>query len=478
MVERGNSKTGKLQILEGNIVGRMMLASMLGYQYGGDRNMYQALGYPESDPQFKDYLGRYLRQDIANAVISRPVSATWLGALEVLEAKRSQDTSFEDGWKNLNKKFGLKQKFARLDKLTGIGEYGVLVFGLDDVQSTQDLVKPVRTGKRILKYVKPFSSESAKIATYEQDPKNERYGLPTTYDISVSDATGGLSVLRVHYTRVLHILDDALESDIKGEPRLKKIYNRLMDLDKVLGGAGEMFWRGARPGFQGKIDKDFQLSKEQESALLDQIDEYEHHLRRFLLQEGVEWSALQSQVSSPANHFGIIMQAISSAMGIPLRILMGSERGELASTQDTEEWLAYIQTRRDEFAEISIVRPFIDRCIELKILPEPSTGDYSVKWSDLYAISERARVDIGKARANAIREYTYNPLSQEVMPQKAFLELCLGLSSDQIDLVTQMLEDSMNDEETQIEEGTEEVPAAGAVKIPVTPIQRNKIYRG
>ena len=59
MVERGNSKTGKLQILEGNIVGRMMLASMLGYQYGGDRNMYQALGYPESDPQFKDYLGRY-----------------------------------------------------------------------------------------------------------------------------------------------------------------------------------------------------------------------------------------------------------------------------------------------------------------------------------------------------------------------------------------------------------------------------------
>jgi hypothetical protein len=116
---------------------------------------------------------------------------------------------------------------------------------------------------------------------------------------------------------------------------------------------------------------------------------------------------------------------ISAVTGIPKRILSGSERGELASTQDSGEWKTYVQSRREDHAEPRIIRPFIDRLIELGILPKPDKF-YRIDWLDLFSVSEKERVDIGKARANAIREYTTNPMAEALIPADLFLETCLG----------------------------------------------------
>ena len=72
------------------------------------------------------------------------------------------------------------------------------------------------------------------------------------------------------------------------------------------------------------------------------------------------------------------MKLISAASGIPLRIMTGSERGELASTQDDGNWASRIEERQLHFAEPMILRPLIDRLIELRALPEPSDGEYQL----------------------------------------------------------------------------------------------------
>jgi len=175
------------------------------------------------------------------------------------------------------------------------------------------------------------------------------------------------------------------------------------------------------------------------------LNEYEHGLRRFLINEGVKLEELKQQMSDPSKNVDTILKMISAETGIPMRVLSGSERGQLASDQDKGEWLTYVQSRREDFAEPKIIRPFVLRLIELKILPKPKE-DYTVKWQDLFAISEKDRVETGKARAIALSEYAKNPLAMEVVPPTAFLEFCWGCTTEQITLVNKMREAGLDEE--------------------------------
>ena len=435
-----------LHTLASEIVGRANLAASLGIQYGGDRDLYRALGY-KTELTFTDFASRYSRQDIAKAVIDRPVKVTWQGPLLLVESNEPEDTEFEKAWKNLDKTLGIKSRFARVDRLAGIGRYGILLLGLDDAKIQADFSKEVKAGTRKLLYVKPFGENSAKIKTWITDAKDPRYGKPLLYTIEVSDMASRMSsTVDVHWSRIIHVVDQPLESEVYGTPVLESIFNRLYDLEKLVGGDAEMFWRGARPGYAGTLAPEYQMTETTKSDLKDQIDEYENNLRRILVNEGVELKALAQQIADPANHVDVQIQMISAVTGIPKRILTGSERGELASTQDTSEWREYVQGRRDDHAEPDIVRPFIDRCIELGILPSPGE-EYTVRWVDLYSQSEKAKVEIGKGRANAIREYTTNPIAQAVLPPKAFMEFCMGFDQEQITLINQMRDAEITEEE-------------------------------
>lgn len=449
-MEEGNGKSvmsqADLRNFASALVGRADLMAKMGLQYNGDRDIYRALGYP-TQLAYDDFYGRYVRQDMAKAIIDRPVRATWQGPVELIESEKTEDTAFEKAWLELDRRVGIKTKLAQLDRLTGIGRYGILLLGLDDVSDKTGWSKPVKKGNRILHYVKPFGEKSAKVKSFETNPSSPRYGMPKVYTIETIEAGTGISLsIEVHYTRLIHVTDDPLESEIYGTPRLEAVYNRLMDLDKLVGGDAEMFWRGARPGYEGKVDKDYTMPEEVKNQLKDQIDEYENNLRRFLVNEGVELKALAQQIADPKTHYDIQVACISAVTGIPQRVLMGSERGELASTQDTSEWKEYVQARRGDHAEPNIVRPLADKFIELGILPKPSQ-DYTVKWSDLYSLSEKARVEIGKARANALREYTYTPMAQAIVPPKAFFEKFLGFTTEDITLITAMADEMMSEEE-------------------------------
>jgi hypothetical protein len=357
---------------------------------------------------------------------------------------------------------------SRVDRLTGIGRYGVLLLGLDDVSSQEGFLKQVNGGKRDLLYIKPFGEDSAKIDTFENNPNNERYGMPLIYTVQVADiASGSSSTVRVHHSRVIHITDDNLESEVYGTPRLESVFNRLMDIEKLVGGDAEMFWRGARPGFQGQVNPDYTMTEETKNDLKEQIDEYEHNLRRILVNEGVDLKALAQQIADPANHLDVQLTCISAVTGIPKRILSGSERGELASTQDTGEWKTYVQSRREDHAEPHIVRPFVDRLIELKILPEP-LQDYMIDWLDLFSISEKERVEIGKARANAIREYTTNPSAESLMSPEAFFEIGLGLSQEQIDLVHAKNAEGISEEQKSLVKELDEMMPEPPAPAPFT----------
>ena len=448
----------------GALVNRVTLANKLGQQYGGDRDVYKALGYKQ-ELAYEDYASRYERQDIARAIIDRPVSYTWKGEIVITETEANEETALQKVWEKLEKELKLKSKFVRLDKLSSIGKYGVLLLGFDDVRAKEEWMKPLTSGKRKLLYVRPLSEGHARIKEYNQNPNDPRFGLPEMYDVGfVEPGTSTSTSFPVHHSRCMHIIPNPLESEIEGAPAMEVVYNRLMDLEKLVGGSAEMFWRGARPGYQGVAQENYALTTDVEEGLQDQLDEFENNLRRFIVNEGIELKALAPQVAEPGEHVDIQIQMISAVTGIPKRILTGTERGELASGQDITSWYSTIQSRREEHAEANIIRPFIDLMIKHKVLPAPITKEYQIQWSDLFAASDKDKAEIGRIRATALREYVQNPLAAFVLPPEAFMQFFLGLDKDLVDEIQEMSSSMVLDEQRAIVEAATGSPGTGGAE--------------
>jgi len=442
-MEKTNDKTRQISVLErfsklqimSALAGRLDFFNKFGWDdYNGARNLFNALGYPQII-RYKDYHNRYARQEIAKAIIDKPVKATWQGqgwnVQEILEKEGNEKTQFELAVNELKKQFKLRSVFIRLDKMVGLGKYAVLLLGTNDLTKQDSWSKPIQKSKNLkLTFIKPYDESSAIVNKTITDPKDPRFGLPLNYLIGGKD-------IPVHWTRVIHVVDEVLENELEGIPRLKAVYNRLMDIEKISGGDAEMFWRGARPGYTGNVDKEYQLTDKMIDDLEKQLDEYEHNLRRFLVNEGIQYKALAQQVADPSNHIDIQLQLISAETGIPKRILVGSERAKLASTQDTQEWKELIQNRRNTYATEMILRPFLDRLIMFGIIPKPKNG-YEVVWEDLFSLSEKDRVEIGSQRATALKNYTSQPMSEGIVSPDAFLKFFLGLSEEQLSQITQM----------------------------------------
>jgi len=431
---------------------RLKLSEALGYQYAGKRDIYDALGYPKDTILFVDYFAKYRRTDIAKAVIDRPVSMTWKGPVDVVDSEDKQD-ELKDAWKDLFETLSLKSKFIKVDKLSCIGRYAILLLGFSDViKADIDFVKPVQKSNNLrLLYVTPYSENSAVIQSYEENTTSSRYGLPLIYQITLTRDNSTAQTILVHHTRIIHITGDSLESDVFGNSTLEPIYNRLLDLEKIVGGSAEMYWRGARPGYAGKVDTGYKASPNLKAALDTQMEEYENNLRRIFINEGVDLKGLEQQFSDPVSHVLVQVQMISTITGIPMRILLGSERGELASGQDRDSWFDMIQMRREEYAEVQILWPFVDRMMEYGILP--LTEEYKVEWSELYSASDLSKATIGKVRAEALKAYNENLINAEVIPVKSFQKHFLGFNDEQIEDIQNTLEEQtleMDTEETII----------------------------
>lgn len=465
-IVKQQSTNGQLKQLQriNELKSRMEFAKKVGWQYGSDRKLYEALGYPtEKDLTFQYYFDKYERQDIASAVIDRPVEATWNGTVSITEeGETPQDSTLNKAWVELNNKLKVKSRLVKLDKIAGIGQYGLLLFGFDDVKEVEDFKTPV-TGKKKLLYLKQIPENAIEIFSFEKNSSKPRFGLPLLYKIKTAGIENETNKdILIHYSRVLHVLSNNVISEIYGRPRLKPIVNRLEDLEKLLGGDAEMFWRGARPGYHASAKENFEMGTDQIEALEEELDKYEHDLRRFISTQGVDIKALEQQIADPLHHIDAQLQAISAQTGIPKRILIGSERGELASTQDKDQWLSLIQTRMEEFAEPIILRPFIDKCMEHNVLPKVT--NYFIHWADIFAPSEKQKAEVGKLRADALKVYSDSLFASEIFPPQLAFKFLLGLTEIQIQEVLETVdlaairEDKslIRDEGNEGDEGTEE----------------------
>lgn len=403
---QSTSQIAEIRAAASVLLERVQFLRQAGISFHGARDLYELLGY-DRELSTQQYREMYARGGIAKRVVEALPNATWRGDMWIEEDEDPEtSTPLEQTWDDLDTRLKIKATLRRADILTGLSTYAVLLIGAPG-RLSDELPK----GKpESLLYLQPYLGgggpgyhrtrmtvdySDATVLEYDANAKSPRFGQPLTYQLRRIDVASPDLQVPVHWSRVIHLAEGALEDEVFGIPTLESVFNLLTDLEKVTGGGAEAFWLRASQGLHINIDKDLALpdAKNQIEDLKEQAEKYQHQLTRWIRTRGVEVTPLGSDVANFSNPADAILTQIAGSKGIPKRILTGSEMGELASSQDRDNWADQVSGRQLGYVGPYIVRPLVDRLIKYGYLPPPKKNPqaYEVKWPHTQTLTEGER---------------------------------------------------------------------------------------
>ncbi len=402
-------------------------------------------GYP-ADITPLMYHMLYERDGLAKRIVDILPDESWAADPDVFE-NEGGETSFEIAWEALVKRLNIWHMLHRADRLSGVARFGILLLGLgdgEDYSSPADGInergEKVGDAENSLLFLRAFDETLVRVNLRESDVSNPRFGRPTLYtlifkDLDITELAGsGIATIgdvtkRVHWTRLIHLADNREMSEVYGVPRMKPMFNRIMDVRKVLSGSGEMFWKGAFPGISFELNPgvgDVELDMD---TIKEEMERYQNGLQRYLALTGMTAKSLAPTVADPKEHLIAQLDQICIALGCPKRIFTGSEEGKLASSQDAKSWAKRCAHRQQKYITPMVIRPFIDRLVALGVLPEPK--QYDVFWPDLLVVTDQEKANAALIKTQALQAYVTGGVDQ-IMSIEDFLEEVMGMSTDKI----------------------------------------------
>jgi len=441
--EKALAENVKMMTLNASIFRRDLLARLL--NPGLDIN-YECR-YPD-EITMRDYTNMWDREGIGSRVVKILPDECWAMEPNIYETEDADETEFEKVLKELIRDRHIFHYLHRIDVMSGIGSYGLLLCGLSDgkdldkpVEGIDEVTGEVKSLKNYeLSYLRPFDQNAVSIKLKERNVSSPRYSHPVMYEIEFEGDVGSTSNVkkRVHWTRVLHVADNKWGSEVFGTPRMKDVFNRLLDIRKIVSGSGEMFWKGAFPGYAFSTKEGMEDVEMDTDAMREEFKSYFDGLQRYMTLTGVDVKDLQPQATDPTPHFKVQVMFIALSLGIPYRKLMGSEQAQLASTSDTETWNKRIAKRQNGYVTPMIIRPFIDRMMAYGVLPEAE--EYFVDWPDLSTPSDKDKSEVAKNKTDAMAKYIGGSVDS-LMPPKEYLMEVLGMEETQAEAIVEAAEE-------------------------------------
>lgn len=422
---------------------RQELARAIGQTHDGRRDTWKVFGYPDTI-SIKDYWSWYERGGMAGRIIDIFPQYTWKGGFVLADGEERSDdkeakSTFVQAWVKLAAAQQIWRHFKAVDTLARIGRFAVILIGA--VDGSQNLEQPmgrVKPGIEGLAYLSVFGEPDVSILeeSKEKNPQSPRFGLPNFYQVDLGE---GMEKTKVHYSRIIHVAEGRLKNDLYGYPALERPCNSLIDKLKVTGGSAEAFWLLVHQGLaiiseDGFGDDDGSLQQFQ-----DEVDKWKHNLDRILQLSGrTKVQELGGNIADPRSSYDVVVDEISATTGIPRRVLLGTEEGQLAGSQDERSLHSSASSRRTDHAEPVIVRPFIDWCIMAGVLPPPTSGEYGIEWASLFEATDGQKAEVARTAAEAIGTYCGDSIDRrEVMPPAEFATRFLGYTPVVVDVAAE-----------------------------------------
>tara|TARA_R110000765_G_scaffold21882_2_gene56203 strand:- start:8649 stop:11003 length:2355 start_codon:yes stop_codon:yes gene_type:complete len=427
-------------------------SDLLSTMFDPRRDINTECGYPNviSDEQYRAMYDRELGRRVVNVYPEE----TWRMLPIVSEDPDPEVvTPFEVSWDELEAKHNLLHYLQRADELSGVGHYGIILIGLNDGLplhmpvagfNEDGTVTSPRQGTEII-YLRVLDESLVDIASWQGDPTVARYGQPTAYNITLSDPRNqeasavatppDTTESKVHWSRILHVADNRKTSEVLGTPRMEPVWNRLYDLRKVLGGSGEMYWRGGFPGVALETQPGLENAELDEEATRSMMYDYMNGLQRYIALTGMTAKSLAPQISDPTSTFEAQIKAICIIIGVPYRVFMGTEEARLAGEQDTNAWNGRLQNRQARYVTPMLINPFVRRLIEYGVLVPPAEENgWNVDWPDAHTPSELQRAEVASKRTEALAKYIGGGVDT-LIPPFEYLTHITGLDKDVVEAI-------------------------------------------
>ncbi|MCK5614662.1 DUF1073 domain-containing protein [Candidatus Pacearchaeota archaeon] len=388
------------------------LPGLLGISHNGKRSTYDVYGYPEdlgSTDGFR-FMWEYgwRRQGVGNRVCAGVARTCWRDGFNIKQdAEPDSESVLVDDVAALTKA-GLVKKMERADILNRIGRMSILFIGVPDGLDPSEPLGRATSGNIDDIYFKPFAFDGIEITQWDRDPLSPRNGLPVMYQAGKRSHGGttkdvDLQTINIHYTRVVHLNENGLDSDIDGMGALEPVINNILDIEKACGGASEAYFRNARGKIAFEIDPDFSKSligNEAAKVAFDAAAEkFTHDWQDQIAAIGAQVKALVTPHASPLDTIKVSLWIVSGYTGIPLRVLTGEGAGQLAGSEDQLAYNQIIADRQRLFcAEVVTGALEIIQAAGIIKLPD----DFVIEFPVQKAVTELQKADIGSKRADAM----------------------------------------------------------------------------
>lgn len=386
-----------------------------GYFPEAKHNHYRDFGYPTAIT-FAQLYQMFLRNGIARAGIEKTVGKTWQDFPFLLEAERDgsegkakKETKLE---KEIRQRFDdlrLWQHLSEADRRSLVGNYSGVILRLADSKRFAEPVDTVPGGLDGLVELIPAWEGQLTVAEWDTDEMSDAYGQPRMFQFNeaqVSSKTNDTTKTRSFMIHPDRVLIWSKDGTIHGSSLLEPGYNDLMTLEKISGAGGEGFWKNAKSAPVLEVDKEAKLAEmakamgvaptEVADAMSAQVEDWQKGFDQLLMLQGMKATTLGITLPSPEHFWAAPLQAFAASIGIPLKILVGSQSGERASTEDASEWSQTIMSRRSS-QTVPNIMALVRRLERFSILTEK---DWFIDWTDLTESSMSEKID----RANKMAD--------------------------------------------------------------------------
>lgn len=442
-------------------------ADMLSHLFDPRRDIDEECGYPTNitDHQYR----RMYDRGLGRRVVGLYPSETWKEFPDIYEdADPDTETPFEAALTKLDKSRHLLHFLERADELSGVGSYGIILWGFNDgkalnepvegferwAESTGDMEAKPTAPERKLLFIRALDASLVTIADFEQDVTNPRYGLPIFYNITLADprhqqndggAQPNATQTKVHWTRVTHIADNRKTSEVMGTPRQEAVWDRLYDLRKILSGSGEMFWRGGFPGLSLETQTGTDGAELDEEGTRAMMQDYMNGLQRYIALTGMSAKSLAPQIADPTQSFEAQVKAICITLAVPYRVFMGIEEGVVSGDQATKAWDTRLANRQARYVTPMIINPVLQRLIDAGVLPPTAEPmGWTVEWPPLEAPDELRDADVTVKKTEALAKYVQGGVDT-LIPPLEFLTIFCGLDEDTAETILEAAIDHIED---------------------------------
>lgn len=385
--------------------------------------LYQEFGYP-IHLSFDDFYRTYRRNAVAGAAVKRMVDGCWEDLPEIYEGSKAKKATQQTAWdKRINKL--LKRHWQQVkgaDRRNLVGRYSALLLQIkDNLKWDQpvDITVAGQLKEHALVRLIPVWEAQLDPVSWDEDANSETFGQPTLYsytELPVGAQNDGRPgrVINVHPDRVVILAEGSDDGNLfSGTSLLEEGFNKLLDIEKVSGGASEGFLKNASRQLNFNFSDKTNFSAlaralgVKEDQLADAMDNQVRRLNENLdaanIMQAGDASVLSVAAADPEPTWRTALSEFCSTVPIPVKVLVGMQTGERASTEDMKDWAKTRKARREGFLT-DIITEIVTRFWTLGIIDSPASGEITVEWSDLLAPSEADKIDnMGKMADVAVK---------------------------------------------------------------------------